>query len=42
MLAAIVGYGYAGGLLVAAILGVVLWIDSEREMFKKHDWPHLE
>ncbi len=42
MLSAIIGYGYAGGLLVAAILGVVLWIDSEREMFKRHDWPHLE
>ncbi len=42
MLSAIVGYGYAGGLVVAVILAVVLWIDTEREMFKRHDWPHLE
>jgi hypothetical protein len=42
MLAAIVGLGYVGGLLVAVAVGLVLWLECEREVFKDNDWPHLE
>jgi len=42
MLAAIVAMGYGGVLAISIIVGLVLWLETEREMFTSHDWPHLE
>ncbi len=39
MLATLVGVGCYGGLVIAIIVGLLLWVDTEREMFRENDWP---
>ncbi len=42
MVAMIIGTGYLGLAAIAIIVGLLLWSETEREMFREHDWPHLE
>ncbi len=38
MMVMLAGAGY-GAIVIAIVVGLLLWADTEREMFKANEWP---